>query len=290
MDSPSASSASAVVRLLEDFSLEMTGKDVPQLEEARDLIPAGTRINVTFLGNEAPGTRPAAARAVRRHGYTPVPHLSARRLRSRSELEELLTALRSAGAADHVFVVGGDPTTPHGPYDDSLALIRSGLLQEYGVRHVGISGYPEGHPAIAGPLLWSAIEDKTAALARHGLSGDIITQFGFDVAPVLTWVEAVRARGIAVPIRVGVPGPAGIKRLMTYATRFGVGTSASIAKKYGFSITNLMGTAGPDRFVRALADSYDPYRHGVLKLHFYTFGGIRATSRWVTDFRTQEGN
>ncbi|MFD0021236.1 methylenetetrahydrofolate reductase [Streptomyces sp. NPDC058382] len=289
MDRLSTAAASAVTSLLEDFSLEMTGRDVPRLEEARDGIPAGTRINVTFLGHEDRATRLAAARAVRRYGYTPVPHISARRLRSRRELEELLAALRSDGTAGNVLVVGGDPATPHGPYDDSLALIRSGLLEPYGVRHVGISGYPEGHPSIAGPALWSAIEDKTAALARRGLAGDVITQFGFDAGPVLTWVEALRERGIAAPVRVGVPGPAGIKRLLTYAARFGVGTSTSIAKKYGFSLTNLMGTAGPDRFVSALAEGYDARRHGVLKLHFYTFGGIGATAQWVTDFRTMHG-
>ncbi|MFG2594379.1 methylenetetrahydrofolate reductase [Streptomyces sp. NPDC048462] len=285
MDSLSTAAAPALATLLDDFSLEMTGKDVPALEEARDRIPAGTRINITFLGSEDPDTRLAAARTVRRLGCTPVPHISARRLRSRPELEEFLAALRSDGTAGNVLVVGGDPATPHGPYDDSLAVIRSGLLQSYGVRHVGISGYPEGHPDITVPALWSAIEDKTTALARHGLSGDVITQFGFDAEPVLAWVEAVRRRGIDAPVRVGVPGPAGIKRLMTYATRFGVGTSTSIAKKYGFSLTNLMGTAGPDRFIHALAEGYDPHRHGVLKLHFYTFGGIGATSRWVTEFR-----
>ncbi|MEU4262899.1 methylenetetrahydrofolate reductase [Streptomyces argenteolus] len=288
MDSLSAASAPVVLSLLEDYSLEMTAKDVSQLEEARIRIPPGTRINITFLGNEDLGMRLTAARAVRRHGFTPVPHISARRLRARSELVELLAALRSDGTDGNVFVVGGDPATPHGPYDDSLTLIRTGLLQEYGVRHVGISGYPEGHPAIADPVLWSAIEDKTTALAQGGLYGDVITQFGFDADPVLTWVEAVRKRGIDTPVRIGVPGPAGIKRLMTYAARFGVGTSTSIAKKYGFSITNLMGTAGPDRFLRALAERYDARRHGVLKLHFYTFGGLGATSQWLSDFRSEE--
>jgi methylenetetrahydrofolate reductase (NADPH) len=72
---------------------------------------------------------------------------------------------------------------------------------------------------------------------------------------------------------------------MSYAARFGVGTSASIAKKYGLSITNLMGTAGPDKFLRALADGYDPARHGDIKIHFYTFGGLRATSEWIAQFR-----
>ncbi|MFI6253927.1 methylenetetrahydrofolate reductase [Streptomyces sp. NPDC051016] len=281
------STASAAVRtsLLEDFSLEMTGKDVPKLEEASHLIPQGTRINVTFLGNENLPMRLDAARAVKRLGFVPVPHFSARRLASRADFEQFLAGLQADGTETDVFAVGGDPARPEGPYEDSLALIESGLLREHGVRHVGISGYPEGHPAISGEKLWSALRDKTAAVAAQGLDGSIITQFGFDVDPVLTWVERVRDEGIALPIRIGVPGPAGVRRLMGYAARFGVGTSASIAKKYGLSLTNLMGTAGPDRFLHALADGYDPERHGTVKIHFYTFGGLKATSEWIGQFR-----
>jgi methylenetetrahydrofolate reductase (NADPH) len=270
--------------LLADFSLEMTGKDVANLEEARHAIPAGTRVNVTFLGNEDLELRLAAARAVERLGLVPVPHISARRLPSRAAFAEFLARLQADGTGESVFVVGGDPDTPAGPYRDSVALIESGLLEEHGVRHVGISGYPEGHPAISGPQLWSALEAKHALLAEHGLNGGITTQFGFDTQPVLAWIEAVRERGVDLPVRVGVPGPAGVRRLLSYAGRFGVGTSAGIARKYGLSLTNLMGTAGPDRFVRALADGLDPHRHGQVDMHFYPFGGLKATSEWVAAF------
>ncbi|MGY1582004.1 methylenetetrahydrofolate reductase [Streptomyces sp. MN13] len=287
---PGPTAARAVrTTLLEDFSLEMTGKDVPHLEEARHLIPRGTRINVTFLGNEDLRMRLDAARAVKRLGFLPVPHLSARRIPSRAALEEFLEALRADGVGEHLFVVGGDPARPEGPYEDALSVIRTGLLERYGVRHVGVSGYPEGHPAIAEGVLWSALTDKHAALAERRLGGHVITQFGFDADPVLAWVAETRARGVDLPIRVGVPGPAGVRRLMSYATRFGVGTSASIARKYGFSLTNLMGTAGPDRFLRALGEGYDPAVHGDLKVHFYTFGGLRATSEWAARFSREDG-
>ncbi|NYH79103.1 hypothetical protein FHR84_002437 [Actinopolyspora biskrensis] len=77
--------------------------------------------------------------------------------------------------------------------------------------------------------------------------------------------------------------------LLRYAARFGVGTSAGIARKYGLSLmTNLMGTAGPDRFLHTLARNYDVRRHGEIELHFYTFGGLRATADWVTEFRRKE--
>ncbi|MEX5258098.1 methylenetetrahydrofolate reductase [Kocuria arenosa] len=281
IDTPQAGAAAA---LLQDFSLEMTGKDVPALEEAAAVVPPGTRINVTFLGNEDLTVRVAAARAVREHGFVPVPHLSARRLRSQAELEEFLAALAEVGAAEHVFVVGGDPETPEGPYEDSLSVIRTGVLQRHGVRGVGVSGYPEGHPGIDDAALWSALTDKTAGIREQGLEPEVITQFGFDEDPVLQWLAEVRRRGVDAPVRIGVPGPAGVKRLLGYARRFGVGTSAGIVQKYGFSLTNLLGTAGPDRFLRDLAAGLDPAVHGQVLLHFYTFGGLRATAEWVREF------
>ncbi|MET9418626.1 methylenetetrahydrofolate reductase [Streptomyces klenkii] len=285
MDSRTASPGGATGLLLEDFSLEMTGKDVPALHEAGHLLPAGTRVNVTFLGNEDLSMRLTAARAVKDLAFEPVPHLSARRMPSRAAFEEFLSRLRADGTSGQVFAVGGDPAVPEGPYEDALALIRSGLLEQYGVRQVGVCGYPEGHPAITGPELWSALEQKAAALAERGIPGHVITQFGFDPGPVLGWIGELRDRGIHLPVRVGVPGPAGVRRLLGYAARFGVGTSAGIARKYGLSLTHLMGTAGPDRFLRALSEGYDPQRHGTVKLHFYTFGGLRATAEWVAGFR-----
>jgi methylenetetrahydrofolate reductase (NADH) len=278
--------SSAVEALLADFSLEMTGKDVEHLVAARHTIPQGTRVNVTYLEGEDLQQRLGAVRAVRDCGFVPVPHISARRLDSQQTLETYLSALAGERATDNVFVVAGDPATPHGPYADALAIIDTGLLEPYGVRHISVSGYPEGHPDIAEPVLWSALEDKASTLEQRGLPGAVITQFGFDADAVLGWIEQARSRGVTMPVRVGVPGPAGIKRLVRYAARFGVGTSAGIAKKYGFSITNLLGTAGPERFILALAEGYSAERHGEVKLHFYTFGGLGATSRWIEDFKT----
>ena len=267
--------------LLTDYSLEMTGKDVDDLRAAAPNIPPGTRVNVTFLGNENLAMRVEAARAVLEEGFVPVPHISARRLTSRAEFEEFLTALREVGASENVFAVGGDPSEPAGPYSDSEAVIRSGLLPEYGVRHVSIAGYPEGHPDIPDDVLWDALRGKADSLRKQGLSGTILTQFSFDEAPVLEWIEKVRQEGIDLPIRVGVPGPAGVKRLIGFARRFGIGANAMIVKKYGFSLANLVGTAGPDKLIAALSAGLDPERHGDVRLHFYTFGGLSATAEWI---------
>lgn len=282
--SPAADRAAAL-RLIDGFSLEMTGKDVPGLEEARAAIPAGTKINVTFLGNEDLDMRVAAAKAVKDFGFTPVPHISARRLSSQEQLEEFLSRLQEVGATEHVFCVGGDPAEPEGPYPDSLSVIRTGLLQKYGVKEVSIAGYPEGHPDIPEDVLWRHLEDKSAALTEQGLDAVILTQFAFDTEPVMRWIGSVRDRGITSEIRIGTPGPAGIKRLLGFARRFGIGANAMIVKKYGFSLTNLMGTAGPDKFVTDLSGllAQDP-RSGDVRLHFYTFGGLLATAQWAGEY------
>ncbi|WP_322027810.1 methylenetetrahydrofolate reductase [Burkholderia sp. BCC1977] len=279
--------ANPVLSLLDDFSLEMSGKDQPALREAQDVIPDGTLVNVTFLSNESLDLRVNAAQTVRESGFLPVPHIAARRLQSEAQLREFLERLREAGANERVFAVGGDPRSPEGPYQDSLALIRSGLLADYGVGHVSIAGYPDGHPDIEDDRLWAALMAKYAALTQQGLNVTILTQFGFDVEPVLRWIAKVREMGIDARIRVGVPGPAGVKRLLAFAARFGVASSASVVKKYGLSLTNLFGTAGPDRFINSLAEQLDGKGLGKVSLHFYAFGGLQPTGEWIRDFRKE---
>lgn len=282
----SQSTQSANVRqLMQDFSLEMTGKDVEALREAAPVIPAGTRINVTFLGNEDLDMRVTAAKAVKELGFIPVPHISARRLRSEDELKEFLQALADVDAVKHVFAVGGDPAEPMGPYGSSLEMLQSGIFAQYGVEDVSIAGYPEGHPDISDEVLARELKGKVDLLAEQNLSAVVLTQFGFDTDPVATWLNELAAQNIAAPIRIGVPGPAGIKRLMNYAKRFGVASSAGIVKKYGFSLTNLMGSAGPDKFLHNLADEVAVSNYqGTVGVHFYTFGGMAKTAEWAQDF------
>jgi len=279
-----AATRTAVATLLENYSLEMTAKDVPQLEQAAGTIPRDTKIAITFLPNEDFPARVAAAARVRQLGFVPVPHISARRLKSQEELEAFLAALQREAGIDRAFVVAGDPPQPEGPYADALAVIRTGLLGKYGVRRVGISGYPEGHPEIGSEKLWQAKREKQAAILDMGHDFAVVTQFGFDAVPILGWLEQLRKANVHGLVRVGVPGPASVKTLLRYAARCGVGTSAKVMSKYGASITRLLTTAGPDALIEDLANGLDPARHGEVLLHFYPFGGLKATAEWVRDF------
>ena len=61
------------------------------------------------------------------------------------------------------------------------------------------------------------------------------------------------------------------------------GDQAGLMKKYGISITNLLGNAGPDKLVDSLAEKLDE-RHGRVRLHFYPFGALRAATEWINDY------
>ncbi|MBT2187030.1 methylenetetrahydrofolate reductase [Sphingobium nicotianae] len=278
----------ALSTLFTDYSLEITPKDVEALQNAAHMIPQGTLISCTFLPGAEFEDRVVAARAIQDLGFKPVPHISARRLLTKDDLNRFLDMLAAQISLKHVFVIAGDPSEPLGPYDDALAVISSGTLKEYGIEHVGISGYPEGHPDITNETLAKAMHDKVAALKDQGIDYSIMTQFGFDADPVLDWLKQIRGEGIDGPVRIGLAGPASIKTLLRFAARCGVGTSAKVVKKYGLSITSLIGSAGPDPVIADLIPALGP-EHGKVHLHFYPFGGLVKTNEWIVNYKEKQG-
>jgi len=267
--------------LFHNYSLEITGKDIGQIEAARSAIPAGTPINIAFLGNETHAQRIDAAARIRQWGFEPVPIISSRRLRSVEDRDELLAGLIVAARPTRFMFVGGDPSSPAGPYGDSLDLIAGGIITDHDIVHVGIAGYPEGHPRIDRARLWEALELKIGLLKARGCTVEITTQFGFDADAIVDWIAQVRGKGIDVPIRIGVPGPADVRRLLRFATQFGVVSSAAIVGKYGFSLANLINKVGPDRFMTRLEDGMRGRDLGGVRLHLYPFGGIAETVAWA---------
>jgi methylenetetrahydrofolate reductase (NADPH) len=272
--------------LLANCSLEVAGKDIIGLEHARAVLPPGTRFHLAFVDSEDLASRMRTTRAIMQSGFVPVPVISARRLVSEVMLWQYLAELRAAGASERVAVVGGDPPQPRGPYADAASVIASGTLEQYGVREVSVTGHPGGHPAVSVAELWRALAAKTTALAQRGLRAGVITQFGFDATQALAWLAELRARGLTVPVRVGVPGPAAVRTLLAAAAKCDVSVSAPVAREYGFSLDDRTGTAAPDRFIHALAAGYERRLHGEVKLHFSTFGGVAATADWISQIRS----
>jgi methylenetetrahydrofolate reductase (NADPH) len=269
--------------MVDGYSLEMTAKELDGLREAAPLIRPGTQVAITFLPGEEMEQRVQAAVLVRELGFEPIVHLSARRLTSQAELDKYLSDITTKAGVKRVFIIAGDPPEPEGPYENSLQIIESGLLEKHGIEVVGIGGHPEGHPNNTPAELWDWMERKIAAVRAHGMVPLVVTQFAFDDDAIVAWVREMRQRGIDVPVRLGVPGPAGIKRLLGFAKRCGVGASASVMKKYGVSLTNLIGSAGPDKLVASLDKGLTP-ELGRVRLHFYPFGALKASAEWINDY------
>ena len=274
--------------ITDGFSLEMTAKDEGSLRDAAPLIPAGTPVAITYLPGEEVAARVAATVAVRELGFEPMPHFSARRITSEDDFEGYLKAVVEQAGVRRCFIVAGDPPEPQGPYFDTMALIETGAFERAGITAIGIGGHPEGHPNMSVDQCWQVLETKVRAIEARGMAPLVVTQFGFDPDAFLAWLKELRARGIDCPVRIGVPGPAGIKRLLAFAARCGVGASASVMKKYGVSIGNLLGTAGPDRLVDAFAAGLGD-EHGRVRLHFYPFGGMVKTVEWIRDYNAKHG-
>lgn len=268
------------------YSLEMTAKDRPALREAASHIDPETPIAITFLPHEDMDARIAAATDVRELGFEPMPHLSARRIASHEELEQTVRRTVAEAGAKRFFLVAGDPPVPAGPFADTMALLKTGLFEANGVQAIGIAGHPEDHPAMDEQRRWEVLEEKRAEITRRGMATLIVTQFGFDAAPFLCWLKELRDRGIDCPVRIGVPGPAGIKTLLRYAAHCGVSASTSVMAKYGVSIGRLLGSAGPDRLVQELERGLGPER-GPVRLHFYPFGGLGKTVEWIGEYRSR---
>jgi len=271
------------VGMTDGYSLEMTAKDRPALAEAASAIAPETPIAITFLPGESMDARIEAAADVRAFGFEPMPHLSARRIESHAELEQIVRRTVAEADARRMFLVAGDPPVPVGPFADTMALLATGLFERSGVTAIGIAGHPEGHPAMSEAQCWEALDIKHADITQRGMATLIVTQFGFDADPFIAWLEKLRARGIDSPVRIGVPGPAGIKTLMRFAARCGVGASTAVLAKYGISISKLLGNAGPDALVDRLAARITP-AHGPVRLHFYPFGGLTRTVEWINDY------
>jgi methylenetetrahydrofolate reductase (NADPH) len=262
------------------FSLEATRPDATEIAALAAILPPATPVYLTAVPTIEPGELVTAAAALRKAGLEPVAHVAARRLASTDQLSELLIGLRMEADIRRLLVIGGDADYC-GPFADALAVIQKGRLREAGIEEIGIGGYPEGHPRIAHGRLEAALDQKIAAARAAGLRVVIVSQFSFSGDRILAWLRQLRACGIAVPVKVGVAGPANVTALLRYAKRCGV--SASLRGLMSGAATGLIGQlaghAGPDRIIATLAEAGDL---GIAP-HYFSFGGAVETARYACD-------
>ena len=261
-------------------SLELSSRDPAEIDTCNDLVEPGTAVYIGMPpGQTYHGTVALAAR-LRRAGFRPVPHVAARRIASRDALEEYLARAAGEAGVDSALVIAGDSDRASGPFDSSLALLETGLFQRHGIVHVGVAGYPEGHPKIAATGLETALAAKKSLARRGGLDLQVVTQFCFESEPVLLW--AAKMKGHGLPVRIGLSGPASLPRLLRFAALCGIGNSVRALKARPQAIARLLVEAGPEVVVRDIARCGGAPIAGA---HFFCFGGLLRTARWLRAVR-----
>ena len=272
----------AVISLVRGASVELTARDGKAIERSGEMLERGTPVFISRVPGDTNEVTVGAARRLRQLGVEPVPHIGARYFASREALEDLLARLRGEAAVEEVLCIAGDLSQPLGPLASSAEIIETGLLEKNGIRKVNIAGYPEGHPKIAAPVLADFMQRKLARLAQSGLAPTIVMQFCFESEPIVAFVKSLRTRGVAVPVRVGLAGPASMTTLAKYAIRCGVGNSARALLSGGGRFARLLTDAGPEAIVAELAAA----KLDLAGLHFYTFGGLAKTAAWLNTVRS----
>ena len=274
--------ARAVADLIAYGSIEMSAHRPQDAREIAALLPVGTRVYVNHLPRHTLADSLAALNAVRAVGLEPVPHMAARRIASRDEAKSFLKrAVKEAGVRE-VLLIGGDELQPLGPYADSIAMLREGLLGECGVHEVGIAGYPEGHPRISRAKLAAAMHEKLRIAAEQGLGAYVLTQFSFAPGRIIEYCAEL-ARGFpGVSVYIGLAGPTDALALLRYAQRCGVSASLRALRDQGFGAVKLVMHTDPREQLVTFAQyclGHTPCN--VVGVHVFSFGGVAATAAWM---------
>ncbi|RMF07644.1 MAG: methylenetetrahydrofolate reductase [Alphaproteobacteria bacterium] len=247
-------------------------------------MPEGARVYIAALPNKPVDGQVEAASRLRGIGLEPVPHLVARSFASPEDLDRLLGQLVEGAAIERALVLGGDRDDPAGNMTSALDIIRTGLLEDHGIRRISIGCYPEGHPRISDEELRRALHEKLEAADKAGLETILVSQFCFDPNAILNFVRDLRADGINTPIRIGVAGPAKAATLIKYAMICGVGPSLRALKERQSLARNLLGAVTPEDILRdvAVAREREPELR-IWGIHFFTFAALRKSIEWAEE-------
>ncbi len=266
-------SRDTLVRLLTDARYEVL--PTPSTEDkVLEHVPRDRVITVTASPGKGLEATLDLAERLTGSGYAVVPHLAARMISGRGELSEICDRLVRGGVT-RVFVPGGD-AEPAGDYQDAMSLLEDLTVLGRPFAHVGIAGYPESHPTITDDLTIQAMWDKR----RHATH--VVSNLTFDPAAIRDWIARMRARGITMPLLLGIPGPVDRTKLLAMATKIGVGESTRFLAKHKGTFARLAAPGGftGERFLEQCAPALAPPEAFVEGLHVFTFNQVAETEAW----------
>jgi len=267
--------------LIKDFSIETTPNVYSKYGEFVKLLPKKNDVYVTYLPDENSKKIIETSKKLNEEGFNSIPHLPARTIKDNSELEKYIGALSETAGCKKILVIGGGGSQK-GTISSSMKVLETDLLSKYGFNSVGLAGHPEGSPDIKEDLLDDAIIKKNEFAKNVDYKMYLATQFFFEASIFEKWEKHLEMLNNKLDIHAGIPGPATLKTLITYATSCGIGNSIRFLSKQALNITKLATSRTPDKLITDLAEYKQKNTNTKLtKLHFYAFGGIKKTSEWL---------
>jgi methylenetetrahydrofolate reductase (NADPH) len=289
MTEPKAmSEVEQIVDFMSTTTLEVTPGGAAKIDDFRSILRDGQIVYVTFLPGSDFRDTVTTVKRLKDGGMKPVPHFAARSIPSKAFFEENLKMLTEETGVEEALLIGGGVEHPVGEFSESMELIRLGLFEKYGIKHLGVAGHPEGSPDISPAEVARALREKNEYAKRSPIDFYIATQFCFEAAPIIEWDRRLRAEGNELPIHLGIPGLATIKTLMKHAQACGIGNSMRFIAKQARNVAKLMTVSEPDQLVRDLAvyKATDPHC-GIVQTHLYPLGGLKKSAAWL--YAVQDG-
>jgi methylenetetrahydrofolate reductase (NADPH) len=279
-------SSGKLAGLLSSASVEVSSRG-HQLQELRDKFARGTDVTITFLPGDNYRHNVETASALRRAGYNPVPHIAAREMPSREALDDFLARARGEADVTRVVLIAGDLALAKGPFRSSLDVCASGLIEARGILSVSVAGHPEGHPYLSAANAFKVLEAWRDWGQLTKIRVDVVTQFCFESAPILGWIGELDARGISLPVIVGLAGPATPATLTKFALRCGIGNSMRSLRSQIGRFGRLLTDTGPDDVMRGLQSAPKAATAPIAGFHLFPFGGLRKAGEWLRSYRQE---
>ncbi len=277
-----------VKKFVNDFSLETTPNVYKKYGSFTDLLDKNHLIYVTYLPDEDMANVVETAKKLKLEGFNVVPHLPARTMTNKPELKKFIGDLAEKSGCDRILIIGGGGKQV-GEIASSIDVLKTDYLSKYNYTEVGVAGHPEGNPDIIKEELDKAIIEKNNFAKNTDFKMYLATQFFFEASSLIDWEENLNKLGNKLEIHAGIPGPATLKTLISYAKSCGIGNSLRFLSKQAFNITKLASTKSPDKLLFDLANYKNSNNQTKLaKLHFYAFGGIKKTSNWLNSLKSNE--
>jgi methylenetetrahydrofolate reductase (NADPH) len=270
------------------FSIEVMPRTAEKVESFAEILPAGTRVYIAHIDGTPIADMVATARRLAAEGFDPMPHFPARIIADKAMLADWIARYQGEAGVRQGLILAGNPAQQLGEFHSSMQLLETGLFDKAGFTRLHVAGHPEGNrdidPDGSDRNVAEALRWKQAFAERTDATMALATQFCFEAAPVIEWVERLQAEGIHLPVHIGIAGPAKLQTLIKFAIACGVGPSLKVLQKRAMDVTKLLLPYEPDEVVAALAahKAANP-GFGIEQVHLFPLGGIRACADWAMD-------